>query len=319
MPWRESAAELARARAEQPLVFATSSGRLTGIYCPADPAVAQAGRCVLMLTRPRSHRNRMWVEGARRLATMGFSSFRFDYHGDGDSEGESSFHDPNSPYREDAVSALRAVRDQFGDARFLVLGACFDARTALSTFMDEGDHIDGMVFFAAPVMELDTLVKAHADQKDWKHLLRALGNRENWSTLADPERWKYMATVVGRVLRRSVPASTEPANDTPLADSFVQHFRALVRSRARALFIYGEADVEYVSFQVALETVFARLSAEDRARFEVEVWPGDVHGFLNVPMQRRSLERTIEWLSAFHPSAPAGVVGLARVPHAEEN
>jgi len=319
VPWLESAVDLARARAEQPFVFEAATGRLTGIYCPADPAAAPAGRCILMLTRPRSHRNRMWVECARRMSAKGFSSFRFDYHGDGDSEGESSFHNPNTPYREDAVSALRAVREHFGDTRFLVLGACFDARTALSTFVDEGDHIDGLVFYAAPVMELDTLVKAHADKKDWKHLLRALGNRDNWKTLADPERWKYMATVVGRVARRSVPVAGEPVNDTPLADSFVHHFRALVRSRARALFIYGDADVEYLSFQVALETVFARLSPEDRARFEVELWPGDVHGFLNIPMQRRSLERAIEWLSAFHPQATPATAALTNAHRGEEN
>ncbi len=168
-------------------------------------------------------------------------------------------------------------------------------------------------------MELDTLVKAHADKKDWKHLLRALGNRDNWKTLADPERWKYMATVVGRVARRSVPVAGEPVNDTPLADSFVHHFRALVRSRARALFIYGDADVEYLSFQVALETVFARLSPEDRARFEVELWPGDVHGFLNIPMQRRSLERAIEWLSAFHPQATPATAALTNAHRGEEN
>ena len=46
----------------------------------------------------------------------------------------------------------------------------------------------------------------------------------------------------------------------------------------------------------------------ERARFEVELWPGDVHGFLNVPVQRKALERSLEWLSAFHSQAatPAG-------------
>ena len=98
-------------------------------------------------------------------------------------------------------------------------------------------------------------------------------------------------------------------NDTPLADSFVEHFRALVASRGRALFVYGDADAEYVSFKVALETVFPRLAPADRARFEVEVWPGDVHGFLNVPVQRRALERTLAWLAPFHPQTSASDAG----------
>jgi pimeloyl-ACP methyl ester carboxylesterase len=301
MPWRETAAERERARAEQPVKLATPDGTLFGIYTPRDPAVAPASHCVVLFTRPRSHRNRMWVEGARRLAGRGFAAFRFDYHGAGDSEGTSAFLDPNRPYQSEAVAVLRMLREQFGHRRFLIMGACFDARTALSAFVHEGAAIDGLVFFAAPVMELQTLVKAHADKKDWKHLVRALGNAENWRTLGDPERWKYMATVLGRVASGGAKRGTR--NDTPLADSFVEHFRALVQSGKRALFVYGEADAEYVSFQVALQTVFPRLSSTERARLEVEVWPGDVHGFLNIPMQRRALERTLEWFGAFHPDA----------------
>jgi pimeloyl-ACP methyl ester carboxylesterase len=312
MPWRESPAELARARAEQPVLLPTPAGTLFGIFTPPDPGAPRAEQCVVAFTRPRSHRNRMWVEGARRLATQGFGAFRFDYHGAGDSEGASAFLDPNQPYQEDATSVLRMLRDQFGYQRFLLVGSCFDARTALSAFVDEGAAIDGMVFFAAPVMELETLVKAHADRKDWRHVARALGNAGNWRALGDPDRWKYMATVLGRVASGGAKRGTR--NDTPLADSFVEHFRALERSQARALFVYGEADAEYVSFQVALQTVFPRLSPEARARLEVEVWPGDVHGFLNIAMQRRALERTLDWFGAFRSDgarAPQALDGHA--------
>ena len=307
MPWRETAAERERARAEQLVTLATPQGTLFGIYTPPAPDAPRAPHAVVLFTRPRSHRDRMWVEAARRLANQGFAAFRFDYHGTGDSEGVTAFLNPNTPYRDDADAVLSMLRTRFGHERFLVVGSCFDARTALSTFVSNGAAVDGMVFFAAPVMELDTLVKAHADQKDWRHLLRALGNPENWRTLGDPERWRYMATVLGRVARGGGKGGTR--NDTPLADSFVEHFRALVASRGRALFVYGDADAEYVSFKVALETVFPRLAPADRARFEVEVWPGDVHGFLNVPVQRRALERTLAWLAPFHPKASASDAG----------
>ena len=66
--------------------------------------------------------------------------------------------------------------------------------------------------------------------------------------------------------------------------------------------MYGDTDAEYASFQVALQTVFPRLSPAKRARFEIEVWPGDVHGFLSVPVQRRALERVLGWIQAFHPN-----------------
>ena len=303
MPWRETPGEAERARAEVPLTVATPAGRLFGIYTPPDPAVTRAEHAVVLFTRPRSHRNRMWVEGARKLAAQGFGAFRFDYHGTGDSEGVTAFLNPNQPYREDATAVLQMLRQQYGHEHFLVLGACFDARTALSTFVDEAHAVDGLLFFAAPVMELDTLVKAHADHKDWRHLFRALGNPENWRTLGDPERWRYMATVLQRVAGGG--ARRGPKNDTPLADSFVEHFRALVASGARALFVYGDADPEYVSFRVALETVFPRLTPEQRARFEIEVWPGDVHGTLNIPVQRRLVERSLDWIAQFHPQQAA--------------
>ena len=307
MPWVESDADRGRARAEQPVKFATSAGTLFGIYTPPDPAAPPAAHAAVLFTRPRSHRNRIWVEGARRLAAQGFGAFRFDYHGAGDSEGESRRLDPNRPYQEDANAAIRTLRERFGHRKFLVTGACFDARTVLSLFADEGAAVDGMVFFAAPVMELSTLVKASADQKDWRHLLRALGNPGNWRALGSAERWRYMATVVGRVASGGGKPGTR--GDTPLGAAFLQHFQALVRSRARALFVYGEEDEEYLSFRVALDTVFKRLRPEERARLEVEVWPGHVHGFLNLPMQRRALERALDWVAAFHPHAGAANPG----------
>ncbi len=312
MPWRETAAELECARAEQPVTLPSAAGALFGIYTPAHPGAPAAGHCVVLFTRPRSHRNRMWVEGARRLATRGFAAFRFDYHGTGDSEGEPSFLNPNQPYQGDAHAVLGMLRERFGHARFLVVGSCFDARTALSVFVEDGASVDGIAFLAAPVMELDTLVKAHADRKDWRHLFRALGNPENWQALGRLERWRYMVTVLGRVAGMG-GARGGTRNDTPLADSFVEHFRALVQSGARATFVYGDADAEYVSFQVALQTVFPRLSPAERARFEVEIWPGDVHGFLNVPLQRRALEHVLGWLDHFHPQpvTPTRVNGSA--------
>src|SRR5690242_11653868 len=155
MPWRESATDLARARDEQPIVFDVAGDRVFGIYTPADPAAPAARHAIVLFTRPRSHRNRMWIEAARLLASLGFPVFRFDYHGTGDSEGESRFLDPNRPHRHDANAAIRTLRERFGHERFLVMGACFDARTAMSSFVDEGAAVDGLVFFAAPVMELD--------------------------------------------------------------------------------------------------------------------------------------------------------------------
>jgi pimeloyl-ACP methyl ester carboxylesterase len=303
MPWRESAQELDRALDERPVVVPSPHGGLVGIFTPPSPAAAPAGLCAILLTRPRSHRNRMWVEGARRFATRGFACFRFDYHGAGDSEGPSAFLDPNQPYREDVVAVIRYLREHLGQSRFVLSGSCFDARTALSAFMDEGDAVEGLLFIAAPVMELSTMVKVDADHRTWKHVTLALLKPENWRAMLKAERWRYVGTILSRMARRRVQGAEQ---DHPLSPSFVEHFDALVRSHAQALFIYGQDDPEYQSFRIAERTVFRPLPPEVRRRFEVEIYPGVVHGgFVTMERQREIFERAAAWIESLHPRRAA--------------
>lgn len=303
MPWRESPAELERARAERPMTVSARCGTLFGIFTPPDPAAPPAGLCVVLLSRPRSHRNRMWIEGARRLASRGFAAFRFDYHGTGDSGGDSSRLDPNRAHREDIVSVLRHLHEHLGQRRFVIYGMCFDARTALSAFTEEAEAIAALVFVAAPCMELDDEVKIDADRKDWAHVWRALRNPENWRVLGDTERWRYMATVLRRIAK---PRPGAGAAAPPLSASFVEHFRALEGSRARAFFLYGAGDSEYLSFREAERALWPGLSAEARARFEILVLPGVVHsGFHEMTRQREIYDRIIHWIEGLHPASRA--------------
>uniref|UniRef100_A0A832I426 Serine aminopeptidase S33 domain-containing protein n=1 Tax=Eiseniibacteriota bacterium TaxID=2212470 RepID=A0A832I426_UNCEI len=314
MDWRETPAELERARAEEPSVFESADGRLFGLFTPPAPAAEPSPGCLVFFTRPRCHRNRMWVEAARRFAARGWAAFRFDYHGCGDSEGERAPLDPNRPYRADAVAALRHLRRRHGQRAFVLVGSCFDARTALSAFVDEAAALRGLVFMAAPVMELDTMSKASADHKDWRHIARALRNPANWAGLGRRERWRHMSGVLWRVARRS--AGARAGEGLGLAPSFVEHFDALARSSARALFLYGRDDQEYASFRVAEERLLPALPPAVRARLEVEVWPGALHGFLDLARQRATLDRIADWLEGLTAgggrSAAAG--GAARHP-----
>lgn len=312
MPWRETPEELERARAETPVTIPGPQGHMVGIYTPPAPG-ADTDLCVIWHTIPRSHRNRMWVQGARHLAVRGFASFRFDYHGVGDSGGESARVDPNHPYRDDTLVVVRHLRSFLGHRRFVLFGSCFDARTALSAFAGEADAIEGLVFMAAPVMEMEDMVRADADRKTWGHILGALGRPANWAALGNPQRWRYMGTVLGRVARRSIGGGEAkesrngddgagPASRLPLSRLFVEHFDALVRSRARALFLYGREDREYMSFREAEQVLWPALSAEARERLVIELWDGKVHdGTLDMPVQRRIVERVLDWIENLQP------------------
>jgi len=291
--WRESAAERERAAAERPLTIDAPDGRLFGILTPAAAPARDTG--VVMFTRPRAHRNRMFVELSRRLAARGFHAFRFDYHGCGDSSGPSGFLNPGQPYRDDALAVLNALRREPGIARFVLVGSCFDARTALSAFDGAAPWIDGIVFMAAPLIELESFSAAQAEHKDWKHLWKALGNAENWRTLGDPGRWRHMSRVFARIAGRSVGRS---GPETPLSPSFERHWRAFAHSKAHALLIYGADDWETHSLHIAEGTEFKRL-ADETSLVTVEIWPGGVHSFLDVGRQREVLDRVARWIE--HP------------------
>jgi len=319
VPWRETPEELERARAEFPVIVPGPHGHLVGIHTPPAPG-ASTGLCVIWHTIPRSHRNRMWVQGARHLAVRGFASFRFDYHGVGDSGGESAAVDPNYPYRDDTLAVISHLRSALGHRRFVLFGSCFDARTALSAFAGEADAIEGLVFMAAPVMKMEDMVRADADRKSWGHILGALRRPANWIALANPQRWGYMGMVLGRVARRSIQRSDDRGNGNghsiigpvprlPLSLGFLEQFDALARSRARALFLYGSEDREYVSFREAESTLWPKLSAEARERLVIEIWDGKVHdGTLDMPVQRRIVARVIEWIDALG-AVRAGATG----------
>jgi hypothetical protein len=131
--------------------------------------------------------------------------------------------------------------------------------------------------------------------------LRAFGRTDNWRALLRPERWRYMATVAARLARRSIPGLK--AGGLPMSEVFLEDFAALARSRARALFLFGDADAVYRGFEPVKDTLIPSLDPAIRSRIEVEVWPGPMHGFLEIRRQREAFERVMGWIEALHPGA----------------
>lgn len=311
---RESPAERERARAETPMVVPGPAGDLVAIHTPAAPEASAAGLCVVHLTRPRSHRNRNWVRGARRLAALGFSACRFDYHGNGDSEGANLPLDPSAPNTGDLLAVLAALR-QRGERRFVLTGNCFDARTALSAFPTESASIAGLAFLSAPVMPLATMESLRTSRGHWGGVWQAVNNPDNWKRLADPRLWR---NVESRLRGVAGPASAAPDSaGIGLDPEFLASFEALVASRARALFLYGEDDAEWLTFRPVAEHLLPGLEPEARARIEFELWPGEVHdGFNAIDRQESIVERVLTWIETFHPAraaaAPAPPVPASR-------
>jgi pimeloyl-ACP methyl ester carboxylesterase len=268
MNWRETPATLGRARAEQPLVFAGPNGALSGIFTTPAPEVVPARVCVVFPGCPRSGLRRYPVLAARILAAEGFAVARFDLGGHGESAGEVALHSRQEQRGEDVVAAIAHLREAHQQNRFILAGYCFDAMSALNSFKDEAGAIDGLFFAAAMVLE----------------------ERPGGSP-ADGRARSGTSLMRSMIRRRRAPR---------ILDSFEIPFRALARSRARALFLYGEQDRLRAEFRVAEQVLFSELDSEARGRLQVEIWPGRIH---TIEGQPAIIERAISWMREFHPAA----------------
>jgi len=267
MNWRETPAMLSRARAEQPVGFAGPEGALRGIFTPPAPDAIPAQACVVFPGRPRAGLRRHLVLAARILAAEGFPVLRFDLRGRGESAGEIARPNRIEPLGEDVVAAIRHLREDHGQAQFLLAGYCYDALTLLDSFEPEAGAISG-VFIATPSV---------LEEKPG-------GSPKRGRTRAAASRLRSM------VKRASAPK---------IMKHFEMPFRALARSDARALFLYGEQDRLREEFRVAEQVLFPQLDAEARTRLEIEIWPGRIH---TLEGQTAVIERAIAWLREFHPA-----------------
>ncbi len=282
MNWRETPATLSRACAEQPLVFKGPKGALHGIFTPPAPGALPANACVVFPGGPRSGVRRLPVFATRILAAEGFAALRFDLRGRGESAGEAALPSRNEALGEDVVAAIRHLREAHGQKQFLLAGYCFSALSVLDSFKDEADAISGLFFAAAAVLE-----EKPGGSPGYGHARNA------------ESRLRSMA-------RR--------ARTPKILDSFEISFRALARSHARALFLYGERDRLRAEFRVAEQALFSQLDSEARGRLQIEIRPGRIH---SIDGQFAVIERAISWLREFHPARSES--GARREPIFQES
>jgi pimeloyl-ACP methyl ester carboxylesterase len=298
MPWRETAADLDRARAEQCHIVPAPDGDLYGIFTPPAPEAPPADHCVIIIARPRYEYHRLAVEIARRLASRGFSCFRFDYHGWGDSFGETVPLEIDRPYTRDIDAVTRYVRKTLGQQRLIVWGRCFDALTAIAAFHTAADVIDGLVFIASPV------TRGMASDKifNWRNAVRTGLSPERWRSMLFSGLFRRRAyRALKRVVRGSlgIKAADQASSLMPV---FEENFQRMVSAKARALFIYGQEDGELESFEIAERHVINTLPPPARERIEIAKVPGRVHWITDVNAHLELVNRSIEWISTLHPN-----------------
>jgi pimeloyl-ACP methyl ester carboxylesterase len=290
MDWSETSATAARASAEVPVSFAGPAGVLCGIFTPAAPDTRADRRCVILPARPRFAFRRLPVLTARFLAASGIAVLRFDLRGAGESGGPSEADSRHHTHGEDVAAAIAHLRQTIGLERFILIGYCFDALCALEASCVEAGAIDGLLCIAAPVtaeaIAISPLRKLTRGARSPGRLL---------SRLKDPRSAARLLRSGGQLIAAIGEREAAPR----IAPKFEQGFRALEKSRVRALFLYGEEDALRQEFALAERELFATLSDEARARLQVEIWPGAVH---SIEMEPAIFERAITWVSELGPA-----------------
>jgi alpha/beta superfamily hydrolase len=119
--------------AERGVFFPAAGQTLFGVFAPAaPPRFTDLAVVVLPEGIPAGMRgqNAVVVHLARAVADAGFTSFRLDYHGIGESSGPLPVVRRDDPFLDDVDGALEWLRAQ-GYERFVLVGSCFGAHTAL--------------------------------------------------------------------------------------------------------------------------------------------------------------------------------------------
>ena len=137
---------------ETPYFFASGGAQLLGVlHVPEGPPSGRGFVFCHPLAEEKLWSHRVFVSFARRLAAAGHAVLRFDYRGNGDSDGE--FGDCSlASLLEDVSSAIAELRRQTAAASVTLLGLRSGATVAGLVAEQQNPDVDGLILWA-PVVD----------------------------------------------------------------------------------------------------------------------------------------------------------------------
>ena len=290
---------------ERPVYFNAGAETLFGVLTAAHPLPREApqrgtntpDRPIMPITAvtmpggfgvPGTHRNGMYLTLAQRLATIGVSTFRFDYHGVGESTGPSDIVEIGRPPCDDLHGAIEWLESEH-PREIVLVSTCMGARTALATA--QRAHIKGL----RGVVLVDTpLANFGGEQESFAwHLKRAL-RPQVFKKLGRPEwRAKYLRMARALFARRAPRfwglerAAAAGAGDGQA--SIERSLRALAARSVPVAFVYGEGK-HCDDFHRALDGPLGKILERHPARVSVDLIDEPIHGFLTLSAQRKTTD-----------------------------
>jgi exosortase A-associated hydrolase 1 len=127
---------------ETPVVFECQGNRLVGIATQPEPTESIGVLIVVGGPQYRAGSHRQFTLLARRLAQEGFASFRFDYRGMGDSEGDMRYFEA---INDDICAAIDAFKGTNPSISKVVLWGLCDAASAILLYAFSDSRVAGQI------------------------------------------------------------------------------------------------------------------------------------------------------------------------------
>ncbi len=294
---------------ESPVFLDAPDGAVFGIV--TSPRAPRGRTAVIVLasggTPLTTNRNRVSVRMCRGLASLGYTAFRMDYHGTGESSGTVDALHLGRPFVGDVLAAVAHLRE-LGMDRFVLLGSCFGARTALAA----GSQIEGVetvIALATPLRDF-AMGERHSQNAAMRrslprYIVESLRPRTIKGYFDRRTRAVYRRHAraklhqVGARVARALPWSTHPAATTKtIGPRFEASVRDLVDRDVPILFVYGEDEDYYGEFRDASGGDLAEDLARAGSLIEVVTVPGRVHGLTTVAVQDAVVDLLLDWARA---------------------
>jgi alpha-beta hydrolase superfamily lysophospholipase len=287
---------------EEPLFYGPNH-RMVGILTePMEAADRLSTPAILLLNAGSVHRigsNRMYVTFAREWAALGYTVYRIDIGGIGDSL-PSDGQVENKTYSETAVpdvlAAMRRLSEARGARRFILGGLCSGAYSSFHTGL-ASQEVTGAIFINPQTFrwhEGDSLAVSHSRTyhelahyrrvaRRWQNWRKALLGQINFLAIARTfsKRWRT-------VLRARVRTLLHVTHLRRDEDHFGDDLRSLCDRGVDLLLVFsaGDPGVDYLDLHAAADVRRLR----SKPNFTMTVIDGPDHTFTPRWSQRRLFE-----------------------------
>ena len=256
---------------------------------------------------------RFYVSIARYLANKGYSIFRFDPLGLGESDGELPLESLSKIYNsveqgsftDDALLAAETMKKHFGIKKVIAGGICGGALTSQLAAVNKKGIIDGILSINTSVsidgaQVKDPMVLGDAQmKKNYQVYLKKTISLQAWSRIFKGksnfiEIYKTMYTLlVNKFSKKKISTILEPlSNENP---NFIKSFLILEQLNIKHMLLYSENDDYWNEFQDIILNRYlnGRLNGKG---YTINIIPDADHVFSLPEWQQQAMDKIYDWL-----------------------